>query len=59
MPVELLAVQADLREEAEGFPLVGSAPGAQDTSFLLLSPSLVPALGKSREGLFSCQLCPS
>lgn len=56
---ELLLVQANPREEAKGFALVGIGPGAEDTCFLLLPPSLVLAPGKSREGLLSCQLCPS
>lgn len=56
---ELLVGQANPREEAEGLPLVGGGPGVEDTSFLLLPPSLVLAPRKSREGLFLCQLCPS
>lgn len=55
----LLVVRANPRAQAEGLPLVGSGPGAGDTSFLLLPPSGVPAPAKSRDDLFSCQLCPS
>lgn len=54
----LLVVQAKPRAEAEGLPLVGSGPGAGDAGFLLLPSSLVPAPAKSRDDLFSCQLCP-
>lgn len=42
-----------------GFPGWAAQPGAKDASFLWLPPSLLPAPGKSKEGLFSCQLYPS